>query len=674
MRPLVRGAVYIALALSLLAAGWLGYQVYGVFTGLHGMLGQSAPRLKGEKVPVIPPLNGTSRINFLILGSDNDKKPEEAHPDSQSMIVVTIDPQNDRVDMVSIPRDFWVPIRNHGMAKIDLAYRYGGVSLARYTVEQLFKIPIHHWAWVGLDGFVKVIDTFGGVTLDVTHPILDDYYPNDLSTSEPYAYERVFIPPGWQYMHGVQALQYVRSRHGDKIGDFGRSSRQQQVLLQLRNHINTLDVLKNLPNLVDDLRGKVKTDLGLTELLQLAQLSKKISGASIHQVVLQAPTYSHYGVATNSLGQQDVVFPDWGKIRPLIKGIFSPVKRSGPVQAKRTLTRSPNVSAASPTVSPTARPTPTVMPTPVPTPTPQLTTLPGSLLYIENGNITRLSSSEQTSQLTSDASDPIRYSMMSLSPDGHWLAYVKFSQYASDLWVRNLHTQKTYKLTSDRNPRDIHQNLWAAWPSWSSDGNTILMSWDKQKLLIPESEARPGDLALWQLKANGTPISMLTQPQQGAGGDTEVATRPHSGQYVYVRWDYLSPSNQPFSQLVLSDPADARVGHDYLTPRGGKTLDPAWDPAGKRLIFIRYTNGVDQIVVTPVVHSKNGPMLGARTVIDQGQVAQPAFSPDGKWVSYLKSDGSGFELYLAKTSGGPGIRISEAGSSIDSTTRPIWTK
>jgi LCP family protein required for cell wall assembly len=674
MRPLVRGAVYIALVLSLLAAGWLGYQVYDVVSGLHDMLGQPAPRIKGEATIVVPPLNGNRRINFLILGSDNDKKKEEAHPLAQSMIVVTIDPQDKSVYMVSIPRDFWVPIRGHGMAKIDLAYKYGGVSLARYTVEQLFKIPIHHWAWVGLDGFIKVIDTFGGVTLDVTHPILDDYYPNDLSSSDPYAYERVFIPPGWQYMHGAQALQYVRSRHGDKIGDFGRSSRQQQVLLQLRRHINTLDVLKNLPGLVDDLRGKVKTDLGLTELLQLGQLSKKISGASIHQVVLQAPIYSHYGFATNSLGRQDVVFPDWGKIRPLIKRIFSPIKPLRPVQAKRTLTSPSNASTPSPTTFATPRPSPTETPTPVPTPTPSLNHLPGNLLYVENGDIARLSTSKQTSQLTSDASDPVRYSMMSLSPNGRWLAYIKFTQYASDLWVRDLRTQKSYKLTSDTNPHDIHQNLWAAWPSWSSDGKSILMSWDKQKLALGESEARPVDLALWKLKANGAPISMLTHPQKGTGGDTEAATRPHSGQYVYVRWDYLSPSNQPFSQLVLTDPASPRVSQDFLTPKGGKTLDPAWDRAGKRLTFVRYTNGVDQIVVASVVHSRNGPVLGARTVIDQGRVAQPAFSPDGKWVSYLKSDGSGFGLYLAKTAGGPGVKISEAGSAIDSTTRPIWTK
>jgi hypothetical protein len=473
-------------------------------------------------------------------------------------------------------------------------------------------------------------------------------------------------------MHGAQALEYVRSRHGDKIGDFGRSSRQQQVLLQLRRHINTLDVLKNLPGLVDDLRGKVRTDLGPTELLPLAELSKKISGSSIHQVVLQAPTYSHYGYATNSLGRQDVVFPDWGKIRPLIKSIFSPVKSTRSVQAKRTLT-SPS-KPATPTISPTRQPTRTATPTPVPTPTPHLGRLPGSLLYIQDGNITRLSALKQTTRLTSDASGPVRYSMMSLSPDGRRLAYIKFSAYASDLWVQNLRTGRARKLTSDTNAHDIHQNLWAAWPSWAPDGKTLLMSWDKQKLAIPESEARPVDLAVWRLKSNGTPISMITRPQQGAGGDSEAATRPHSGQYVYVRWDYLSPSNQPFSQLVLSDPANPRVSQDFLTPKGGKTLDPAWDPGGRRLTYVRYTNGVDQIVVAGVAHSRNGPVLGTRTIIDQGQVAQPAFSPDGKWISYLKSDGSGFSLYVARASGGLGVKISEAGSSIDSTTHPIWTK
>jgi Tol biopolymer transport system component len=300
--------------------------------------------------------------------------------------------------------------------------------------------------------------------------------------------------------------------------------------------------------------------------------------------------------------------------------------------------------------------------------------LPGKLLYVRNGNIHVLSPSLSDGQLTSDGTTPIRYSMLSVSPDHHWLAYIRFTLFASDLWVRNLVTGKSYKLTSDTDPRDVHNNLWAAWPSWAADGKTLLLSWDAQKRHIAESEARPVDLAIWRLSTKGQPIAQLTSPAIGAGGDTDVATRPHSEQYVYVRWDYNSRNNQPFSQLVVADPTIPNARY-YLTPRGGRTLDPAWDPVGKHLTFVRMLpSGIEQIVEASIIHSVHGPVLGPRRVIDSGRVAQPAFSPDGRWISYVKADGTGFAIYLERTSGGAAFRVDAAGSGIDATTRPVWTK
>ncbi|HEX8917380.1 MAG TPA: LCP family protein, partial [Chloroflexota bacterium] len=191
MRWVIRGLI----GLLLIGAAWFSWQAYHVYQAVDSMTGQTAPRYKAEPTVVVPPLNGGKRVNFLVLGSDNDKKKEEARPLTQSMIIVTLDPLNYKVSMLSIPRDFWVKIPGHGMGKIDLAHKYGGVPLARFTVEKLLGIPIHHYAWVGLNGFIKVIDTFGGVTLNASYPILDDSYPNDLNSADPYGYKRVFIPP-----------------------------------------------------------------------------------------------------------------------------------------------------------------------------------------------------------------------------------------------------------------------------------------------------------------------------------------------------------------------------------------------------------------------------------------------------------------------------------------------
>ena len=121
------------------------------------------------------------------------------------------------------------------------------------TIEQDFHIPINAYAWVGLDGLIKVIDTLGGVDIDVLHPIVDDTYPADItSPNNPYDYQRVSIPPGPQHLDGSTALEYVRSRHGDLLEDVGRppDSRNSCWLLN-RNWIleKFLCILKRLPSI-----------------------------------------------------------------------------------------------------------------------------------------------------------------------------------------------------------------------------------------------------------------------------------------------------------------------------------------------------------------------------------------------------------------------------------------
>ena len=109
------------------------------------------------------------------------------------MMVVHIDTIHDTVMMLSIPRDSWVYVPEvGGMHKIDQAFLLGaeqhnsfdnGVQLARLTIEKDYGISIDRYAWVGLSGFVKAIDTLGGVNIDVTHPIVDDTYPQDTGSS-----------------------------------------------------------------------------------------------------------------------------------------------------------------------------------------------------------------------------------------------------------------------------------------------------------------------------------------------------------------------------------------------------------------------------------------------------------------------------------------------------------
>jgi polyisoprenyl-teichoic acid--peptidoglycan teichoic acid transferase len=171
------------------------------------------------------------------LGSDNDQKFNFPDVLTQVLMVVHIDTIHDTVTMLSIPRDSWVYVPQvGGMHKIDQAFLLGagqhnsfdnGVQLARLTVEKDYGIPIDRYAWVGLNGFVKAIHTLGGVDIDVTHPIVDDTYPEDTGSSgnTPYNYQRLYLASGPQHLDGEQALEYVRSRHADLVGDIGRTQR-----------------------------------------------------------------------------------------------------------------------------------------------------------------------------------------------------------------------------------------------------------------------------------------------------------------------------------------------------------------------------------------------------------------------------------------------------------------
>src|SRR5438309_7803991 len=283
------------------------------------LLGNRDPAL-GRGVPAPahapPPLDSKQRINILLLGSDDDQKFQGDALLSQTMIVVSVDPSTHQVTMLSLPRDLWVEIPGHPSAKIDLAYAQGGAPLARATVEKAFKIPIHYYAWVGLNGLVRVVDRLGGIDLDVLHPVLDDNYPNDFSDSG-YGTERVYLAAGPQQFDGRHALQYVRSRHGDLLSDFGRSIRQQQVLLALQQRMAGMDLVTAIPTFARDLNGHVKTDLDLVRLTQLALFMRGMHGGGVHQAFITP--YVHD--ATSADGQQ-ILVANWPAVNAYLRQLF----------------------------------------------------------------------------------------------------------------------------------------------------------------------------------------------------------------------------------------------------------------------------------------------------------------------------------------------------------------
>jgi len=672
--------VLAVLGLVVLAAlGYLGARAYTVYREVQTVV-QPVPRSTYE--PTLGPLPvpaDTSlfaqkrRINILVLGSDNDQKSEERNPPTQSMIVVSVDPVHHKVWLLSIPRDFWVPVRGHGMQKIMLAYKFGRVQLARETVQRLFNIYIDAYAWIGLNGFIHVIDTFGGVTVDVQHPILDDSYPNDLSTPNSYAFQRIFIPPGWQHLKGDLALKYVRSRHGAYLGDFDRSARQQEVLLALKSKANGLGLIQNIPALIDDMHGFVRTDLNLTDLpglLDMAQVARAVKRSDVRQVVLQAPTYARETIVNG----QDVVIPNWAKIRPVLHQIFAP---NQPSAAHHTPTAAPHpslIKTRSP-ATPTPHKTPVhKAPTPTPTPVPVGPFHPrGTLLYVNqwNSNLYQWRPGAGLTPLTSTGD----VAMPSISPDGRTIALVRFPRYrdVSDIWMLDSRTHHLHQLTNGQagNGKDVRNNLWAAWPAWSSDGSRLLFSWDQQKRTQPPSDIRAAGPAVWSWPLHGGNPVPLTVPVAGSGGDEDPAVRPHSQSFLYVKWNYFPQTFGIYSQLMLDNPVNGT--QTALTPVGGRILQPTWDASGTRVAFVRGVANANELVVAHVVDTPQGPQLRQITVVARGAVGQPSFTRDGRWISFLRPQGDAFSLFVVPATGGGEQQISAIPNVIDGRWRPVWT-
>lgn len=230
-----------------------------------------------EPAPTLVPI-ADDPINILLLGTDT--RPDQDATRTDAMILVHFNPKSGRASLLSIPRDLWVDIPGFGPKRINAAYplgenqfgRGGGGALVKETVSNLVGVPVHHFVLVDFEGFKKVIDTIGGITIDVPGPIDDPNYP-----TEDYRTVSIHFDQGPQHMDGERALIYARTRHADS--DFGRNERQQQVLVAIFQQMRDQGLLSQL-TMLDDytgaLRDYVRTDMTRSQMLDLAQLAPGI--------------------------------------------------------------------------------------------------------------------------------------------------------------------------------------------------------------------------------------------------------------------------------------------------------------------------------------------------------------------------------------------------------------
>lgn len=247
----------------------------GVPTLPDGQLVPPAPTAAGTPVPERPPVApADAGLNFLLLGTD-DASGGSSRSDTFMLLHVSAD--RSKIYVISFTRDSYVDIPGYGKGKINWAYQWGGVKLAKQTIEQLTGVGIDHTLRVDFDGFISLTEVVGGVTVD---------NPSAFSNS---GYQ---FPKGQVTVSGEEALAFVRARYGLPRWDLSRAANQRSVVKAIIVKTLRPEIIGN-PVTFDRLLAKsaniIQVDKGLTDdVVRNLALSMRIKSNS-DIVLLQAP-------------------------------------------------------------------------------------------------------------------------------------------------------------------------------------------------------------------------------------------------------------------------------------------------------------------------------------------------------------------------------------------------
>lgn len=280
-----------------------------VANDIGSVLGNQIPALKGlDQSGVAQAIKEHKRVNVLLLGYGGDGHSGAYLTDS--IVLVSLDFSSNKVSFISVPRDTWIKIPTKGYDgsywKINAAYELGmdsshypyklpefngpngGGDMSKYVVSEVVGMPVDYYISMDFSGFKKIVDTLGGVEVNVDNSFTDYSYPtSDANAAGAWCdaqdntvtdcrYKVVHFDKGLQYMNGERALEYVRSRHaaGTEGSDFARSRRQQKLMVAIEQKAMNLGALPKIFNLMDDVQGHFQTDLSLADIKDLADYAR----------------------------------------------------------------------------------------------------------------------------------------------------------------------------------------------------------------------------------------------------------------------------------------------------------------------------------------------------------------------------------------------------------------
>lgn len=242
----------ILVLLALIAVIYLGYKIFSVGGSIHNPLDRDKSSLRDKNVN----LDDGDPFTIALFGVDSnaERNANGGGQRSDTIMVLSVNPEKKTTEIVSIPRDTQADIVGKGTTeKINHAYAYGGPDMAVKSLEKLLNVPIDHYATIDMDGMQDMIDTVGGITVTSNATFSYDGYQ--------------FTEGERSKMDGKEAMAFIRSRKEDGAGgDFGRQERQQLVIQGLANKLTSVSSITHFNSLMNHVEDNVKTDLSVGEL------------------------------------------------------------------------------------------------------------------------------------------------------------------------------------------------------------------------------------------------------------------------------------------------------------------------------------------------------------------------------------------------------------------------
>lgn len=226
---------------------------------------QSLNSLDTNKTSVSKNIDQSKPFSILLLGADTGTDGRVDRGNSDTMMLLALNPQKKTTVAYSIPRDAMAEMvgdKEKNVQKINAAYNIGLSKMAKSTVGSLLGVPVDYHVAINMDALEKTVDFVGGVTVT-----------SNLNVS----FDGITIPKGTHHLNGKEALTYARMRYQDPRGDYGRQIRQQQILKAVVRKLEQPKYLVKIPDLIKKLGNDISTDLTTS---QIDQIVLKYNGSS----------------------------------------------------------------------------------------------------------------------------------------------------------------------------------------------------------------------------------------------------------------------------------------------------------------------------------------------------------------------------------------------------------